>query len=183
MTLRKMCEEKIIADTEWSVRDARGKLTHYKIIHRYYYTPVRLHKMGLIQNNLCWKCKAQAGTFLHSMWECSLVSPFWKEVIEKLGEWLGKALPESPQLCLMGDRSRLTPGISRAEFGLALTGFITAARIILRHWKSQIRPEFTEWVKLMTDNASYELMIARLNDNKGKFYQVWGQFLNHIRGE
>ena len=29
--------------------------------------PVRLHKMGLIQNNLCWKCNAQAGTLLHSL--------------------------------------------------------------------------------------------------------------------
>lgn len=100
-----------------------------------------------------------------------------------MGEWLGKKLPVSPQLCLLGDRSTVPPGISKAEFGLALTGFITAARIILRHWKSQVRPEFTDWVKLMTDNASYELMIARLNNNKGKFFQVWGHFLSHVREE
>lgn len=137
----------------WSIRDARRKFAHYKIIHRYYFTPVRLHRMGLIQNNLCWKCNVVTGTFLHSLWECSLVYPFWKEVIAKLGVWLENSLPESPQLCLLGDRSELPPGISKAEFGLALTGFITAARIILRHCKSQTKPEFTEWVKLMTDNA------------------------------
>ena len=44
--------ENIMANTGWSIRDVRGKFTHYKIIHRYYYMPVRLHKMGLIQNNL-----------------------------------------------------------------------------------------------------------------------------------
>lgn len=66
----------------------------------------------------------------------------------------------------------LPPGISKVEVGLALRGFITVARIILRHWKSQTQPEFIEWVKLMTDNASFELMIAWLNDNKGTFDQV-----------
>ena len=45
--------------------------------------------MGLIQNNLCWKCNSQEGTFLHLMWECSLIFPFWKKVIGKLAEWLG----------------------------------------------------------------------------------------------
>ncbi|CAJ1062957.1 macrophage mannose receptor 1-like [Xyrichtys novacula] len=56
------------------------------------------------------------------------------------------------------------------------------ARVILRHWESQTRPEFTDWVKLLIDNASSELMRARLNDDKEKFNQVWGHFLNHIRG-
>lgn len=29
-----------------------------KIIHRYYWTPVRLKRRGLIQSNECWKCKS-----------------------------------------------------------------------------------------------------------------------------
>lgn len=130
--------------------------------------------MPFISTKQLWY--AQTGTFLHSVWDCSLLFLFGKEVIGKVGEWLGRAQPESPQLCLLGERSKSSTGLSKA-----LTGFINAARIILHHWKSRTKPELTDWVNLMTDNASHELMIARLNDNKGKFYQVWGHFQNHIR--
>ena len=37
------------------VRESRSKFTQYKIIHRYYWTPSRLHRTGLSNNNLCWK--------------------------------------------------------------------------------------------------------------------------------
>lgn len=75
--------------------DVRGKFTQDKII----YTPV-----GLIQNNLCWKCNVEAGIFLHSLWDSSLVFPFWKEVIAKLGEWLEKTLTRiSPTSFLVED--------------------------------------------------------------------------------
>ena len=113
------------------IRDVHGKFTHYKIIHRYYYIPVRLHKMGLIQNNLCWKCNIDGGTLLHSLWEYCLVFPFWKDVTGKLGEWFEKFLTETPQFCSLGDKTESPPGISKAEYGSALTGFITAAVIIL----------------------------------------------------
>lgn len=136
--------ENIIANTGWSIRDIWGKFTHYKIIHRYYYTSVRLHKMGLIQNNLCWKSIAQAATFLHSLWECSFIFPFLEGGYRKTEAW--ESSTRIPQLCLLGDRSRSPPEIAKAEFGLALTGLNSASRIILRHWKSQTRPEYTDWV-------------------------------------
>ena len=120
------------------------------------------------------------GSYLHLLWDSPLVFPFWKQIIKTIGEWLTTALPESPQLCLLGDRSLLPPEVSKAESALALAGFITAVRIVLRHWKSQIRPSFTDWLKLMTDTASFEDLIARLNDGRGKFYQVWSHFLHFI---
>lgn len=111
-----------------------------------------------------------------------MVLPFWKKVFFKtIGEWLDVPLPESPQLCLLGDQSLLPPGVSKAESALALAGFISAVRIILRHWKSQVRPGFGDWLKLMTNTASFEDLIARLNDGRGKFYQVWSHFLNFIQ--
>ena len=63
---------------------------------------------------------------------------------------------------------------------LILAGFITAVRIILRHWKSQVRPSFADWLKLMTDTASFYDLITRLNDGRGQFYQVWSHFLHFI---
>lgn len=78
-------------------------------------------------------------------------------------------------------RSPLPAGVSEAESALPLAGCITAVRIILRHWKSQVRSSFTDWLRLMTDTASFEELIARLNDGRGKFYNVWSHFLRFIQ--
>jgi len=60
------------------------------------------------------------------------------------------------------------PGLTKAELRLTLTGFIVAARLILRNWKSPHKPEFTEWLKLMTETAAFEIMIARVNNVPSK---------------
>uniref|UniRef100_A0A3B4H9Q7 Uncharacterized protein n=1 Tax=Pundamilia nyererei TaxID=303518 RepID=A0A3B4H9Q7_9CICH len=58
--------------------------------------------MAHIPDNLCWKCKIEVGTFLNCFWECSLVAPFWKEVVTLLKGWSGLELPLTPGLCLLG---------------------------------------------------------------------------------
>ena len=35
------------------IREPRGKFTQYMIIHRYYHTPVTLHRMKLMNDNMC----------------------------------------------------------------------------------------------------------------------------------
>lgn len=69
------------------------------------------------------------------------------------------------RISLSGDRSEVPPGV-----GLVLTGFTTVATII----SHQTRPQFTDWVKMITDNTSFELMIA---NEQRMFYQVWEGFL------
>ncbi len=82
--------EALVSGMRGPVRDIRSKLIHYKIIIRYYWTPVRLHKLGLIQNNHCWKYGNSVGTFLHLMCSCHLVALFWTRVIQNIKEWLGQ---------------------------------------------------------------------------------------------
>lgn len=84
----------------------------HKILHCHDFTAAHLHKAGVLENSLCWKCKG-----------------------------------------LLGDRSCLLM-ISKPAFALALTGFISAAKIILRNWKSQVSPESRERIELMTENVS-----------------------------
>ncbi len=126
-------------------------------------------------------CKSHEGTFIYAIWACPLVFPFWREIIKTIQEWLGTPVPVSAQLCLLGDRSVLLQ-ISKPAFALARTGFVSAARIILRNWKGQLRPEYREWVTLMTENASFELMIANLYNCKNSHHNVWKQFLSFIKG-
>lgn len=98
------------------------------------------------------------GTFLHLLWDCSHGSPLRKQVIKCIREWLHKPLPESPWLCLLGDRSVLPPGISKKKEKKkrACTGRL--------YWcfndcstplEESSKTYFDEWLKLMTDIASF----------------------------
>lgn len=77
--------EGILSNTEeyegFASREARSKFILYKIINRYYFTLSRLNSMGLITKDLCWKCKAESGTFILALWECLKILPLWKKFI------------------------------------------------------------------------------------------------------
>lgn len=64
----------------------------------------------------------------------------------------------------------MPPGITKTE--LIKIRFIVVARLILRNWKSPHRPEFTEWLKLMTENAAFQNIISRVNNVPSKTSQT-----------
>lgn len=162
------------------VKEARGKFTQYKIIHRYYHTPVRLHRMKLLNDNKCWKCKTGLGTFLHCIWECTLVAPFWVEVVDFLSEWCGSAVPLTPVMCLIGDRYQL-PNIPKGTFSVIMVGLITASRVILRHWKTAVSPNMREWLGAMVETASYEAMLSRLKGKEEDGMSSWELFWSYTK--
>ena len=166
---------KIIAESGRYIREARGKCIQYKIIHRFYYTPSRLHRIGVMDNNLCWKCKSVTGTLIHAMWECGSVRPFWRKVLECLETWWGGTLPLSPKLCLLGDRSEV-PEMSKFDYAVLKVGCVTAARMILQLWKSPGGPDIGKWREKMGEVGNYERMLIRLGGGNYKFGRAWEGF-------
>ena len=53
-----------------------------KTTMRYHLTPVRVASINNPGNNKCWQGCGEMGTFLHCWWECALVQPLWKTVLE-----------------------------------------------------------------------------------------------------
>lgn len=152
----------ILSHTEKYVREARSKYIQYKIIHRYYYTPTRLNRIKLIQDELCWKCKVERGTYLHALWGCPLVFPLWKKVLEVIGIWLECILPISPRLCLLGDRTKVQ-NLNKFKFRILKAALLTCAHLILRCWKEPQTPTMEMWKTQMMETAAYEKMLIRLN--------------------
>lgn len=90
---------KKLSNTGKCIKEARGKFTQYRVIHKFYFTPSKPHRMGLMANNLCWKCQTEIGTIMHPIiWECKLVNPFCKKVLEYVGKWVGSTIPVSTRL-------------------------------------------------------------------------------------
>lgn len=162
----------ILSNTGRHMREAKGKFIQYKIIHRFYFTPSKLHRMGLIGNNLCWKCQSEIGTFLHVIWGCKIVYPFWEKVVNHVSKWMGVAVPVSPRLCLLGDQTEM-PNIHKHERGVLKVGMVTAARTILRLWKSTEAPDVKKWMEMMSEVASYEHMLAKINNEEEHVRRAW----------
>lgn len=71
------------------------------------------------------------GTFLHAIWECKFVKPFWVKVIEYTGTRVELTIPVSPRLCPLGDQTELS-NISKYDPAVIKLGVVTAAGMILR---------------------------------------------------
>lgn len=171
----------ILSNTKDYVREARSKFIQYKMIHRYYFTPTRLNRMKLIKDDLCWKCRAKRGTYLHAMWECHLVFPLWENVLEFIGNWLKCKLPASPRLCLLGDRTTV-PNLNKFKYQILKSGLLTCARLILRCWKEPQTPTMESWKVQMMEMAAYENMLMRLNGGNEAAYEQWESFRNFVCG-
>ena len=123
------------------VKEARNKFIQYKVLNRYYHTPTRLHRMKLMADNSCWKCKNEVGTYLHCFWECSLVLVFG---LKSWTFWVHGLVQRSPRLqnCVYWETD-LQCWTSQKE-SIVVVGLVTACRIILRHWKTTKCPRVVD---------------------------------------
>lgn len=136
--------------------------------------------MKLLTDNKCWKCKTGLGALLHCIWECTLVAPFWADVVNFLGEWSGLAVPLTPVICLIGDRSQL-PNVSKGTFSFIMVALITASRVTLRHWKTAMSPNLREWLAAMVETTSYETLLCRLKGKEEEGRSSWELFWSYTK--
>ncbi len=122
----------------------RHKLSLFKILHRIYYTPEKLHRMNNKMSCLCWHCKRQKGNFYHMLWSCNLLSTFWNSVINIISLRLDIQITISPRLCRLGT-GNMDPlnEFQKKYIDLAL---ITAKKCITIHWKWDYPPTVSHWL-------------------------------------
>ena len=91
--------------------------------------------------------------------------------------WVNGSLPHSPQ-----DKTFLPLGVTEAQFVFLVNSFIAAAGVVLWNCKNMNTTSFTEWIRLMTEAASFEYSFARMNNTKGTSSEDWGNFFLFIKG-
>lgn len=91
-----------IWDFPLSLVSARDRLVQFKILHRAYYTPYRLHKMASSHSPTCWRCPLQTSDFIHILWTCPAIIQYRHDVLEIISHTTQITVPCEPQYCLLG---------------------------------------------------------------------------------
>ena len=118
---------KICKNIKMLSRDARVYLIQFKIMHRLYWTPPRLFRLGLTE------CKYKEGHLLHALWSCEKVQEFWTWIHSFLSESSKNQTEFWPRLFVIGDNSVLTEGIYIKSW--IKTSIMIGRQMLLRGWK------------------------------------------------
>ena len=86
----------------------------------------------------------------------------------------------TPALCLLNSlKGHERIGLKKAQWlKVAIT---TAKRVILRHWAGGNNPTFSEWFTALSETASYERLIYKINGKIDIYTEVWESFLSQVR--
>lgn len=97
----------ILKNVKRMSRELRTRLVQFKIRNRVYWTPSRLHKVGLADTSVCWKCHKDSGTLLDMLWECPKVRELWSSVHTVVERLAAQGIPFTNRIYVLGDPSVL----------------------------------------------------------------------------
>lgn len=162
-------------------RDARVHLIQFKIMHRFYWPPYRLFRLGLRDTPNCWRCKSEEGYRMHVLWSCDKVEEFWGRIYDNLCEISETQIPFSPRLFVLGNGSVLIGGDKHTRSWVQ-TSIMIGRQILLRGWKNEGVPSIQEWAPEMARVAAFEKMSYKRFGRLDVYIKKWGKYLTFLEG-
>ena len=136
--------DEICKNSKKMSKDTRVKLIQFKILNRFYWTPSRLHRLGLKDTAECWKCTdpSSEGTLVHTLWECPVIESYWKQVHNCIIEMTKVDFPFCPRLYILGDPKQ----VAHCDYvDFILTVIMIGRQVLMRGWKVAGSPSFQDW--------------------------------------
>lgn len=141
-----------------------------KILHRWYLTPLRIHKMNPSIPPLCWQNCINTGNLLHILWSCKVIESFWKDVISIIQDITNTTSTSNPALSLLSLGIENFPPMARK----VVIHILSAARISLaREWRSQSPPKIEEVISRINTHYTMEKMLAYKERRASAFHKYW----------
>lgn len=149
-------EEAIQAILQCSLNVAQRLMQLNKLL-RAHFTPVKLHKMGILDTPTCSKYLRDHGDLIHLTWGCPKLHTYSAGVMQTLNAVFQISIPLDPKPCLLGilDDFQLTVHIKEA----VARALFQARRVIPRYWKSTDSPFYKDRVLCMGETLGFTLAV------------------------
>ena len=161
-------------------RELRTRLVQFKILNRLYWTPSKLYRVKLKQDPDCWRCQSGVGTLTHMLWSCQKIQDFWSEIHSNVTKIIGRDMPFSQRLYILGDPSALDDLPSHvAEW--VLVALMLGRKRIISEWKASSPPPVSLWHTLLGRLAALESLSYRLINRVESFNLKWERYLSNMK--
>lgn len=149
---------------------------NYKIVMRWYRSPVTLKLINKGNTELCWRCKIEKGTTEHIWYGCPLVIGFWNEIFQIYYKVLGVEITSSLEISLL---SLIPKSIKTIKKDIIIHMTSAARTIIARNWRKTRSPTIADWVCEMNEIQYMEKQIREegyIINQIPKIWQSWDEF-------
>lgn len=113
-------------------------------------------------------------------YSCPNPATYWQRVMEKTNASLDTRVDLTHALCLLNSL-KVHVRIDGKKAQWLKVAFITATRIILRHWVVRNRRTYSEWFTALSETATHERLIYKINGKMDIYSEIWDPFLKQIR--
>lgn len=145
------------------------KSQHYQTIFNLYFTPAKLFKWGIREDDKCPRCHDGPADLVHMFYQCPGLSEILKE-IEKFWEGLlGIKICLSSTLMLLGVDSKLKLQEDKEAF--VFLGAAVLRMLLAAGWKDPVAPSFQTWLARLLGIHNIE---AALYAYRGRQMREWG---------
>lgn len=159
--------------------NSRLRLIQFKVIHRFYYCKVSLHKFYPDVSPLCDKCKSAEGSLLHSFWECPLIQQFWSSIFFFYSAVYQRDIAPDRDMVLFGCSMETQSFPQQLRSALVL-GTVVAKRLILAEWKTSSAPRFNTWLNEIVNIISLEKLRFINTGTQKKWEETWTPLLKYL---
>lgn len=153
---------------------------NYKLVSRWYMTPVRIHRFHQDRTSLCWRKCGQIATIIHIWWECPIIMEYWKEVLNNIKEITGEEIEQNIWTCLFHIYNKPKKQYRKS----IIPNLLNAAKALIpKNWLKSGKPDIRNWLKEI--DYHYKMEGGEKGDNSRweswKNYKVSDIYLDRIK--
>lgn len=150
---------------------------HYKLITRWYKTPILMHRINQAIPECCWRCKKEIGNYVHIWFTCPLLVSFWDSLNKIVNEVFHSEVTFTVELVMF-----YLFDVNQADIKSNLCiFFLNAAKILIpRKWLQEKPPTVAEWLLEVQKIQDFEKLKWTLAQDLSKYDNTWNIWTNYL---
>lgn len=144
--------------------------TSIRVLMFWYKTPKVFHKFDPSSSANCWHYGSEIGSLFHIFWQCSMIQPFWHEVMLLIQKVVDVSLLLDTLNYFLG---LPFPGITKQDNRLIAYILLAAKWLIPLFGLSHSPPHWSRFLQLIAEIRGMEYMTASVHDSIPQFNKIW----------